>query len=94
MTEMIWRVDLVVLPKDGVNDPQGEAVMGGLTSLGHDLVERVRVGRHMQIDVRGSAEADVRAQVEQMALQLLANPVVEQFEIAGMTQLGSTEVVL
>ncbi len=86
MTTATWRVDLVVLPKDGVNDPQGEAVKGGLSKLGHGTVDRVRVGRHLQLDVRGSSEADARAQVERMADQLLANPVIEQYAIAGLAR--------
>jgi phosphoribosylformylglycinamidine synthase len=87
MTDPIWRVELVVLPKDGVNDPQGEAVKGGLAKLGHDSVDRVRVGRHLQLDVRGLSESDVRAQVERMSDQLLANPVIEQYAIAGLTRI-------
>ena len=92
MTAATWRVELIVLPKDGVNDPQGEAVKGGLSKLGHGAVERVRVGRHLQIDVRGSSDTDVRAQVERMADQLLANPVIEQYSIAGLTNLEPAEV--
>ena len=92
MTQSVWRVELVVLPKDGVNDPQGEAVKGGLVKLGHGSVDRVRVGRHLQIDVRGSSESDARAQVGRMADQLLANPVIEQYEIAGLSRLSQAEV--
>ena len=87
MIDSIWRVELVVLPKDGVNDPQGEAVKGGLAKLGHGSVDRVRVGRHLQIDLRGQSEADVRVQVQRMSDQLLANPVIEQYAIAGVTRL-------
>ena len=86
MTNQTWRVDLVVLPKDGVNDPQGEAVKGGLVKLGHGSVDRIRVGRHLQIDLQGANEEDVRGQVQTMAEQLLANPVIEQFAIASLTQ--------
>ncbi len=92
MTSSVWRVDLVVLPKDGVIDPQGEAVKGGLATLGHGMVDRVRVGRHLQIDVRGSSETDVRGQVELMADQLLANPIIEQYAIAGLLVLEPAEV--
>jgi phosphoribosylformylglycinamidine synthase PurS subunit len=92
VSDSIWRVELVVLPKDGVNDPQGEAVRGGLAKLGHGSVDRVRVGRHIQIDVRGPSEADVRAQVQRMADELLANPVIEQFEIAKIWRQVQEEV--
>ena len=92
MTSALWRVDLVVLPKEGVNDPQGEAVKGGLAKLGHGMVDRVRVGRHLQVDVRSSSEADARSQVAMMADQLLANPVIEQYEISGLTRLDPAGV--
>ena len=92
MTQSTWRVDLVVLPKDGVNDPQGEAVKGGLATLGHDSVDRVRVGRHLQLDVRGESEEAVRQAVARMADQLLANPVIEQYVIAGIAPLQTVEI--
>lgn len=81
------------MPKDGVSDPQGEAVRGGLGMLGHAGVQRVRVGRHLELNVVAATEDDARAAVRQMAEQLLANPVIEQFEITSVTPAQEREAV-
>ena len=84
MSHPRWRVAVVVMPKDGVSDPQGEAVRGGLAMLGHAGVARVRVGRHIELEIDAGSEADVRQAVTQMADQLLANPVIEQYRIEAI----------
>jgi phosphoribosylformylglycinamidine synthase PurS subunit len=92
--DAVWRVEVIVLPKEGVSDPQGEAVKGGLTMLGHAAVERVRVGRHIVVDmIAPNADAATGA-VTTMAEQLLANPVIEQFRIGAVTRLQPTESAL
>ncbi len=87
-----WQVSVIVLPKDGVSDPQGEAVKSGLRSLGHAGVQRVRVGRHILVTLDADSEQAARDQVERMAEQLLANPVIEQFEIAAVAQATVVEI--
>jgi phosphoribosylformylglycinamidine synthase subunit PurS len=84
-----WRVDVTVMPKDGVSDPQGEAVRGGLAMLGHTGVERVRVGRHIILDIDAATAEEARAAAVQMAEQLLANPVIEQFEVSDARSIQS-----
>lgn len=91
MTQPLWRVEVIVMPKDGVSDPQGEAVRGGLAMLGHAGVRRVRVGRHLELELTSPSEEDARAAVTQMAEQLLANPVIEQFTINSVAQFQETE---
>jgi phosphoribosylformylglycinamidine synthase subunit PurS len=81
---LLWRVEVIVMPKNGVSDPQGEAVRGGLGMLGHSDVTRVRVGRHIALDVDAPTEQDARIAVMRMADQLLANPVIEQYEISAV----------
>ena len=83
---MRWLVELVVLPKSGVSDPQGEAVRQGLQMLGHNAVERVRVGKHMQVTVEAESDTAACSMVEQMAEQLLANPVIETFHVARVSE--------
>ena len=85
-------MDVIVMPKDGVSDPQGEAVRGVLISLGHSGVQRVRVGRHITVTVQAESEDMACQQVNAMAEQLLANPVIEQFEIASAVELHAPEV--
>ena len=73
---MIVRV--TVMLKDGVRDPQGEAVRRALGTLGFDGVSGVRQGKLIELDVAdGTSEADVRA----MCDRLLANPVIESYRI-------------
>lgn len=79
-----FQVNVIVMPKDGVSDPQGEAVKGGLNALGHAGVSRVRVGRHLEVAVDAADEADAISQVTTMAEQLLANLVIEQFTIGDV----------
>lgn len=78
---MRWAIDVVVMPKTGVSDPQGEAVRGGLAMLGHDGVERVRVGRHISLEIEATDGDAARRTTERMAEQLLANPVIEMFTV-------------
>lgn len=73
------KATVVVRPKQGILDPQGEAVQGSLRKLGFD-VARVRVGRVIDLELGESGE-DPRSQVERMCIELLANPLIESFEI-------------
>ena len=65
--------------RPGILDPQGLAVAEGLASLGHGGVSSVRVGKVFEIEL-DEAE-DAQARVEQMARDLLANPVIEDFTV-------------
>ncbi|MFL5761706.1 MAG: phosphoribosylformylglycinamidine synthase subunit PurS [Thermomicrobiales bacterium] len=76
-----WRAEVIVLPKEGVNDPEGEAILGGLGSLGYANVKHVTAGRLFQVVVRASDEAAARQSVTKMCDQLLANPVIEAYQI-------------
>ena len=70
-----------VLPRKGVLDPQGKAVAGGLASLGFDEVDEVRVGRVIDVTVHGLTEDQALARGREMADKLLANEVVEDFDV-------------
>ena len=74
------RVTVFVRPKPGILDPQGEAVQGALQHLGFD-VAGVRVGRTVDLEIEAGDADQARARVEQMCGQLLANPLIETFEI-------------
>jgi len=71
---------VLVRPKEGILDPQGEAVRRSLRELGFD-VGTARIGRVVDLDVGSDDQADARAQVERMCSELLANPLIESFEI-------------
>ena len=77
-----WLAAVTVLPKTGVNDPEGEAILGGLRQLGHDSVSRVRAGRLFHVWIEASDANGALLQATAMAEQFLANPVIEQFSVA------------
>jgi phosphoribosylformylglycinamidine synthase len=71
---------VLVRPKAGILDPQGAAVERALEHLGF-AVSGARVGKVVDLDVQGDDEGAARAEVEKMCEQLLANPLVESYEI-------------
>jgi phosphoribosylformylglycinamidine synthase subunit PurS len=70
----------MVRPKDGILDPQGDAVRQSLRKLGFD-VSGTRVGRLIDLELTADGPADAEAQVERMCSELLANPLIESYEI-------------
>ena len=74
------RATVLVRPKPGILDPQGEAVESSLRQLGFSVVD-ARVGRVVDLDVEAADAAAARAEVERMCEQLLANPLIESYEI-------------
>ena len=74
------KATVLVRPKAGILDPQGQAVESSLRQLGFP-VGGARVGRLIDLDVDEADPAAARAAVERMCEQLLANPLIESFEI-------------
>jgi phosphoribosylformylglycinamidine synthase PurS subunit len=74
------RVSVLVRPKPGILDPQGEAVEASLRHLGFSVAE-ARVGRLVDLEVDAASETAAREQVERMCAELLANPLIESYEI-------------
>jgi phosphoribosylformylglycinamidine synthase len=85
---MTFAVEVVVVLKPVVNDPQGLVVRDGLHRLGFPEVRAVRVGKHLELEVEGDDEASVRAQVETMCDQLLRNTVIEDSRIEAVSVLS------
>jgi phosphoribosylformylglycinamidine synthase len=75
------KATILVRPKPGILDPQGEAVQSSLRQLGFD-VEEARVGRVIDLELDGGDPETARAELEQACEQLLANPLIESYEIA------------
>jgi len=67
--------------KKGVLDPQGKAVKHALETLGFDNVADVRIGKQILIDIETEDREKAIKEVEEMAKELLANPVIENYEI-------------
>lgn len=75
------RAQVIVRLKNGVLDPQGEAVMASLGSLGFEGVNGVRIAKLIEIDLDASDYDLAKQNVMEMADKLLANPVIESFEV-------------
>ncbi len=69
------RARVLIRPKEGILDPQGQAVERALPALGFEGVAHVHVGRMVELDV------DDPSQLDQMCEQLLSNPLIEDYEI-------------
>ncbi len=74
------KATVLIRPKEGILDPQGEAVEGSLRKLGF-AVARARVGRLVDIELDTDDPAIARAELDRMAADLLSNPLIESFTI-------------
>ena len=74
------KATVLVRPKGGILDPQGEAVERSLRQLGFEVGE-ARVGRVIDLEVDAPTAEEARAQLERMCENLLANPLIESYEI-------------
>ena len=74
------KATVLVRPKPGILDPQGQAVEGSLRKLGF-LVSEARVGRVVHLELETADPAEARTQVERMCAELLANPLIESVDI-------------
>ena len=75
------KATILVRPKPGILDPQGEAVQSSLRQLGF-AVDEARVGRVIDLELDGGDADAARAELERACEQLLANPLIESYEIA------------
>lgn len=78
---MTFQVQIKVMPLKDLLDPQGKAVLGGLRNLGMTGVKDVRVGKHITLQIEAANEVAAREVAETASKQLLANAVMEYFEI-------------
>mgnify|MGYP001627508530 FL=1 len=78
---MTYNVQIKVMPLKDLLDPQGKAVLGGLQNLGLSAISDVRVGKHITLQIEAASEAEARQIAEDASKKLLANPVMEFYEI-------------
>ena len=79
---MTYSVQIKVMPLKELLDPQGKAVMGGLLNLGLKNVNDVRIGKNINLQVEADNPDHAKQIAEEASKKLLANPVMEYFEIA------------
>lgn len=78
---MNYTVQVKIMPLKDLLDPQGKAVMGGLSNLGLKGVADVRIGKNITMQVDADSADAAKSVAEEAARKLLANPVMEQFEV-------------
>jgi len=79
------RATVLVRPKAGILDPQGDAVRSSLRQLGF-AVDAARVGRVVDLELEAASPGEAREEVERMCAELLANPLIESFDIQFVEQ--------
>lgn len=80
------RVEITHLP--GIADPQGATIERALPALGYENVSRVHVGKSIRLVIDAADESSARAQADEMCRRLLANPVIEAYDIE-LTELAA-----
>ncbi len=78
---MIFTAQINVMPLKDLLDPQGKAVLGGLHSLGLRNVSDVRIGKRIDLQIAATSKEEAHQIASEAAKKLLANPVMEMFEI-------------
>ncbi|MES2776286.1 MAG: phosphoribosylformylglycinamidine synthase subunit PurS [Bacteroidota bacterium] len=78
---MIFTAHITIMPLKELLDPQGKAVMGGLGNLGINSIQDVRIGKHITLQVEADDAAQAKEIAETATTKLLANQVMEQYEI-------------
>lgn len=78
---MLFTVQVKVMPLKELLDPQGKAVMGGLGNLGLKAIQDVRIGKNITLQIDAASADEAKSIAEDASKKLLANPVMEYFEI-------------
>lgn len=84
-----YRLEIRVIPRRGILDPQGKAVADALHALGFGDVTDVRVGRHVVLEAHAADSASAAAAAAAMCERLLANPVTEEYAIEQVVELAA-----
>ena len=79
---MIYNAKVKVMPLKELLDPQGKAVLGGLKNLGMSNIADVRVGKHIDLQIEAASSEEAHNIASEAAKKLLANPVMEIFEVS------------
>ena len=76
-----YQAQVYVTLRPSVLDPAGTAVRSGLEHMGYDNVEKVRIGKYIEVSLTADSEETAKQQLDRMCDQLLANPVIENYRI-------------
>lgn len=78
---MNFTAEIKIMPLKELLDPQGKAVLGGLSNLGIKNVNDVRIGKHIQLQIEAASEDEARSIADEASRKLLANQVMEEFTV-------------
>jgi phosphoribosylformylglycinamidine synthase subunit PurS len=78
---MNFLAEIKIMPLKELLDPQGKAVMGGLSNLGLKNIEDVRIGKHIQLNIEADNATEAEKIAKEASKKLLANPVMEEYTI-------------
>jgi phosphoribosylformylglycinamidine synthase subunit PurS len=78
---MNFLAEIKVMPLKELLDPQGKAVMGGLSNLGLKNIADVRIGKQIQLNIEAANVDEAKQIAEDASKKLLANPVMEEYTI-------------
>ncbi|MEA5465760.1 MAG: phosphoribosylformylglycinamidine synthase subunit PurS [Cyanobacteria bacterium J06656_5] len=76
-----YQAQVYVTLRPSVLDPAGTAVRSGLEHMGYDNVEKIRIGKYIEVSLTAESEEAARQQLDKMCDQILANPVIENYRI-------------
>ncbi|MDH3734284.1 MAG: phosphoribosylformylglycinamidine synthase subunit PurS [Gemmatimonadota bacterium] len=76
-----YSVEVRITPRQGILDPEGETIARALENLGYAGVNSVRAGRLVRMEVDAASADGARSMVEKMCEELIANPVIEDYEV-------------
>lgn len=76
---MKFKAEIDVMPLDALLDPQGKAVTSSMKNIGLEMIDGVRIGRHVRLFVEASSMSDAEAKVDEACKKLLANQIMESY---------------
>lgn len=78
---MKFKAEINVMPLKALLDPQGKAVTGSMKNIGLPEIQNVRIGKHISLEIEAANKEIAQKKVEESCKKLLANPIMEFFEI-------------
>lgn len=76
---MKFKAEIDVMPLEALLDPQGKAVTGGMKNIGLEMIDGVRIGRHIRLFVEAANQKEAEDRVEEACKKLLANQIMESY---------------
>lgn len=76
---MKFKAEIDVMPLDALLDPQGKAVTGSMKNIGLEVIDGVRIGRHVRLFVEADSQDEAEQRVEEACKKLLANQIMESY---------------